>query len=72
MKSLSLVGKLVAQPIWAALADLGSPPLVLAFSVLLSTATLEVLRLGTRTGFYGAGDATAVLHWSYVSLNCTS
>ncbi|KAJ1453499.1 major facilitator superfamily domain-containing protein [Pelagophyceae sp. CCMP2097] len=67
MKSLSLFGKLFAQPMWAAFADTGSPPYVLAFSVVCSTIALEILRLGTRQGFYGG----ATVHWSTVAaLRC--
>lgn len=51
MKSLSLVGKLIAQPLWAGKADVGAPSDVLACSVLASVATLEALRRGTRAGF---------------------
>ena len=50
MKSLSLLGKLVAQPVWAGTADAGSPPFVLTVSVVVSMLTLEGLRLGTRDG----------------------
>jgi len=57
MKSLSLVGKLVAQPAWAACADSGNPPLVLAASVGLSTLALELLRLGTRSEYLGRDEA---------------
>lgn len=49
MKSLSLVGKLLAQPVWAGTADAGNPPAVLAVSIVLSTLTLEMVRLGTRS-----------------------
>ena len=53
MKSLSLVGKLLAQPMWAACADSkGNPPFVLAVSIGLSMLALELLRLGTRGEFY--------------------
>ena len=51
MKSLSLLGKLMAQPLWAGTADAGSPPLVLAASVVLSLFSLEALRMGTRASF---------------------
>mmetsp|Transcript_24860 Transcript_24860/g.74570 ORF Transcript_24860/g.74570 Transcript_24860/m.74570 type:complete len:473 (+) Transcript_24860:108-1526(+) len=51
MKSLSLAGKLLAQPLWAGSADVGSPPRVLAVSVAASAASLELLRRGTRQGF---------------------
>ena len=51
MKSLSLVGKLIAQPLWAGSADVGAPADVLMGSVLASVATLEALRRGTREGF---------------------
>lgn len=51
MKSLSLVGKLVAQPVWAAFADAGNPAAVLVVSIILSTGTLECLRLGTRLDY---------------------
>ena len=44
MKSLSLVGKLIAQPLWAGSADVGAPADVLMGSVVASVATLEALR----------------------------
>jgi len=57
MKSLSLVGKLVAQPAWAGCADSGNPPFVLALSVALSMVALELLRLGTRSEYmHGMGE----------------
>ena len=59
MKSLSLVGKFVAQPVWAGTADAGSPPAVLAASVAASVLTLEGLRLGTRDGYNAHALAAA-------------
>ena len=59
MKSLSLIGKLVAQPLWAAVADAGSPPDVLAASVVASCVALECLRRGTRSAFAAADTAAA-------------
>uniref|UniRef100_A0A7S3NF87 Major facilitator superfamily associated domain-containing protein n=1 Tax=Aureoumbra lagunensis TaxID=44058 RepID=A0A7S3NF87_9STRA len=61
MKSLSLVGKLSAQPAWAAAADSGSPPHVLTLSIVLSVLALELLRVGTRDYYdlKALGRATA-------------
>ena len=57
MKSLSLVGKLIAQPLWAGSADVGAPADVLMGSVLASVATLEALR---RT----SDELTSVQSWN--------
>ncbi|KAJ8600860.1 hypothetical protein CTAYLR_008208 [Chrysophaeum taylorii] len=72
MKSLSLLAKLVAQPLWAGTADVGSPPMVLAASVVLSSATLELLRLGTRWDFEEHSPGGATWPWSLLGLGASS
>jgi len=72
MKSLSLVGKLIAQPLWAGSADVGAPADVLMGSVVASVATLEALRRGTREGFLqrhvGAGARPHQALWAVAAL----
>ena len=54
MKSMSLVGKFFAQPIWAATADAGAPADVLAASVAASCVALELHSPRChRTGKFG-------------------
>lgn len=71
MKSLSLFGKLIAQPLWAGTADAGNPVVVLVLSLVLSSATLEAIRWGTRDDFEERSDHHHNL-WSLLGLSSSS